>query len=157
MIQRIQTVYFLAIVVLMSLAFFMPTANLFDAENAFLYKLNYQGFVAEIAGETIILNSSNTWSLKIISAIIPIFALKIIFLYKKRSLQIRLSIANTVLMLGYYAVFFLTVTQGARSMNADWSLNIPSAFPLVCVILNWLAIRAIGKDIALLKSLSRLR
>jgi len=157
MIQRIQTVYFLAIVFLMSLAFFMPTANLFDAENAFLYKLTYQGFVTEISGETIILNSSNTWSLKIISAIIPIITLIIIFLYKKRPLQIRLSITNTVLMLGYYAVFFLTVTQGARSMNADWSLNIPSAFPLVCVILNWLAIRAIAKDIALLKSLNRLR
>jgi len=157
MIQRIQTVYFLAIVVLMSLAFFMPTANLYDAENVFLYKLTHQGFVAEIAGETIILNSSNTWSLKIISAIIPIITLIIIFLYKQRPLQIRLSITNTVLMLGYYAVFFLTVTQGARSMNAEWSLNIPSAFPLVCVILNWLAIRAIGKDIALLKSLSRLR
>jgi len=157
MIQRIQTVYFLAIIVLMSLAFFMPTANLYDAENVFFYKLNYQGFVTEIAGETIILNSSNTWSLKIISAIIPIFTLIITFLYKQRSLQIRLSIANIVLMLGYYAVFFLTVTQGARSMNADWSLNVPAAFPLVCVILSWLAIRAIAKDIALLKSLSRLR
>jgi hypothetical protein len=157
MIQRIQTVYFLAIVVLSCLAFFMPTANLYDAANTFFYQLNYQGLVIKIADEIIILNSVNTWSLKIISALIPIIAFAIIFCYKKRSLQVRLSFVNMFLMLGYYVIFFITVIQGAKSMNAEWSLNVPAAFPLVCLILNWLAIRAIGKDITLLKSLNRLR
>ena len=155
MIQRIQTVYFLAIVILSSLAFFMPVATLYDAVNTF--SLDYRGFVTEILGETIFLNSANTWSLKIISGLIPLIALTIIFLYKKRSLQLRLSLVNMILMLGYYAILFLTVTQGTKSLEAILSWKIPASFPLVCIILNWLAFRAIGKDIALLKSLNRLR
>ena len=157
MIQRIQTVYFIAIVVLSCLAFFMPVANLYDSANAFFYSLNYKGLVLLEGNETIILNNLNTWSLKTISALIPFTAFVTMFLYKKRVLQIRLSFINMILMLGYYAILFLTVIQGANRMESEWNLNIPAAFPLVCLILNWLAIRAIGKDEALIKSLNRLR
>ena len=62
-----------------------------------------------------------------------------------------------LLMFGYYAILFICLIQGARSMEADWNLRIPAAFPLVCVVLDWLAIRAIGKDEALIRSLNRLR
>ena len=158
MIQRIQTLYLLAIVVLSCLAFFLPTANLLHSSaDTVLFKLNFQGFVGSTANELMILNNINTWSLKIISGIIPIIALITIFLYKQRATQIRLSITNMFLMLGFYVIFFMTVIQSANAMNADWSLNVPVSFPLICIILNWLAIRAIGKDIALLKSLDRLR
>ncbi len=157
MIQRIQTVYFLAIAVLSAITFFVPVANLYDAVNVLLYKLNYQGLVL-VDGETpLVLNNLATWSLKVISGIIPLVALVTIFLYKKRVLQVRLSFINMLLMFGYYAILFICLIQGARSMEADWSLRIPAAFPLVCVVLDWLAIRAIGKDEALIRSLNRLR
>lgn len=157
MIQRIQTVYFLAIAVLSAITFFVPVANLYDAVNVLLYKLNYQGLVL-VDGETpLVLNNLATWSLKVISGIIPLVALVTIFLYKKRVLQVRLSFINMLLMFGYYAILFICLIQGARSMEADWNLRIPAAFPLVCVVLDWLAIRAIGKDEALIRSLHRLR
>ena len=157
MIQRIQTVYFLAIAVLSAITFFVPVANLYDAVNVLLYKLNYQGLVL-VDGETpLVLNNLATWSLKVISGIIPLVALVAIFLYKKRVLQVRLSFINMLLMFGYYAILFICLIQGARSMEADWNLRIPAAFPLVCVVLDWLAIRAIGKDEALIRSLNRLR
>ena len=154
MIQRIQTLYLLAIVVLSCLAFFLPTASFYILESDIPFKLNYQG----IEG----VDNMNTWSLKIISGIIPIIALVTIFLFKQRATQIRLSITNMFLMLGWYVIFFMTVIQSANTMSAEWSdvrwiPNVPASFPLVCIILNWLAIRAIGKDIALLKSLNRLR
>ena len=157
MIQRIQTVYFLAIVILSGLTFLQPVANLFDLVSTFFYTLNYQGFVMTGENETIVLNNLNTWSLKIVSGLIPLIALVTIFLYKKRVLQIRLSFINAILMLGYYAVLFIALIQNGSNMNAEWTLNIPVAFPLVCIVLNWLAIRAIGKDEALIKSLNRLR
>jgi len=158
MIQRIQTLYLLAIVVLSCLAFFLPTANLYDSDNAVLLKLTNQGFVGGVVGEIpITLNNTNTWSLKIISGIIPIIALITIFLYKQRATQIRLSITNMFLLLGWYVIFFMTVIQSANALDADWSLNVSASFPLICIILSWLTIRAIGKDIALLKSLNRLR
>ncbi len=157
MIQRIQTVYFLAIAVLSAITFFVPVANLYNAVNVLLYKLNYQGLVL-VDGETpLVLNNLATWSLKLISGIIPLVALVTIFLYKKRVLQVRLSFINMLLMFGYYAILFICLIQGARSMEADWNLRIPAAFPLVCVVLDWLAIRAIGKDEALIRSLNRLR
>ena len=157
MIQRIQTVYFLAIAVLSAITFFVPVANLYDAVNVLLYKFNYQGLVL-VDGETpLVLNNLATWSIKVISGIIPLVALVTIFLYKKRVLQVRLSFINMLLMFGYYAILFICLIQGARSMEADWNLRIPAAFPLVCVVLDWLAIRAIGKDEALIRSLNRLR
>ena len=154
MIQRIQTLYLLAIVVLSCLAFFLPTASFYISESDIPFKLNYQG----IEG----VDNMNTWSLKIISGIIPIIALVTIFLFKQRATQIRLSLTNMFLMLGWYVIFFMTVIQSANTMSAEWPdvrwiPNVSASFPLVCIILSWLAIRAIGKDIALLKSLNRLR
>ncbi len=157
MIQRIQTVYFLVIAVLATLTFFLPVANLYDSVNAFLYKLSYVGMELVNGKESVVLNNLNTWSLKIISGLIPLIAFTTIFLFKKRVLQIRISFINMILMFGYYAILFICLIQGANSMEAEWSLNVPAAFPLVCVVLNWLAIRAIGKDEALVKSLNRLR
>jgi len=158
MIQRIQTVYFLAIVVLSCLVFFLPVVCFYDlADASFLGTLNYQGFVFGGGSEINVLNNLNTWLLKIISALVPLIALTAMFLYKKRPLQIRLSFINMILMLGYYAVLFITLIQSANHIGVGWKLNIPAAFPLVCIILSWLAIRAIKKDEALVKSLNRLR
>lgn len=157
MIQRIQTVYFLAIAVLSAITFFVPVANLYDPVNLLLYELDYQGLVLAGGDEPLVLNNLATWSLKVISVITPLVAFTTIFLYKKRVLQVRLSFINMLLMFGYYAILFICLIQGARSMEADWNLRIPAAFPLVCVVLDWLAIRAIGKDEALIRSLNRLR
>lgn len=158
MIQRIQTVYFLIIVALSAITFFLPVATLYDTANTFLYSLNYRGLSLEVGPEIIPpLNNINTWSLKVIAGLIPLIALITVFLYKKRVLQIRLSFINMILMVGYYVILFITVIHGANRLDADWSLNVVASFPLVCIILNWLAIRAIGKDEALVKSLNRLR
>jgi uncharacterized membrane-anchored protein YitT (DUF2179 family) len=72
-------------------------------------------------------------------------------------LQIRLSIINSVLLAGYYGLLFIYLWQAGNVLNADWYLNIVTAFPLINIILTFLAIRAIGKDEALIKSLNRLR
>lgn len=41
--------------------------------------------------------------------------------------------------------------------GAKASFKIPAAFPLVVIILDYLAIRSIGKDEALIRSLNRIR
>lgn len=154
MIQRIQTLYFFIIVVLSSIGFFLPVANLYDPFIAELCTIKYQGITCLTAtgGEVIRL-----WPLLIIATLIPLIALVTIFLYKKRVLQIRLSFINMILMLGFYVILFLNLWQSTKGTQISWSLNIAAAFPLVSMVLNWLAIRAIGKDEALVKSLNRLR
>ena len=155
MIQRIQTVYLLLIVVLSAFTIFAPVAGLIGTGDTIRYILNFNGIsMIENSSATMVMN---TWALSAISVIIPVVALVSIFLYKKRMLQIRLSIFNTVIMTGYYGLLFIYLWQASGSLKADWYLEIVSAFPLICIILNVLSIRAIGKDEALVKSLNRLR
>ena len=73
-------------------------------------------------------------------------------------LQIRLTIFNTIVLVGYYLVLAYFVVNPDKAFD-DYSF-MPSwnvCLPLVSIILNWLAIRAIGKDEMLVKAYERLR
>ena len=72
-------------------------------------------------------------------------------------LQIRLQIIKIIFYAGFYLLLFIYVWQFAQKLDLDWALHLVTAFPLVNIILSVLAIRAIGKDEALVKSLNRIR
>lgn len=100
------------------------------------------------------------------SIAIPLLALVVIFLFKRRLLQARLNIMNVVLCLGYYALLALYVAFvvkgyepiGEMTMTgADWYLNVWAAIPLVNVVLTMMATRRILKDEALVRAADRLR
>jgi membrane-associated HD superfamily phosphohydrolase len=99
-----------------------------------------------------------TWGLFILTTIIIILALTSLILYKKRMLQIRFCIFNGIIMLGFYGLFVFTVYALKQSFP-DSSLNvkIALAFPLISLILDYIAIRNIGADEVLVRSLDRLR
>jgi hypothetical protein len=131
----------------------MPPVVLYPAFAAGFnsYSIGIQGlYLTGDAGELIV---SNLFCLTAIAAIIPIVALITIFLYKKRPLQIRLSIVNIILLAGYYAVLFIYFWQ----IDIKWNLTFFAAIPLINIIFYLLAIKAIAKDEALIKSLNRLR
>ncbi len=151
MIQRIQTLYLLLVLILSGITLFSVQAGFVGNADAIHYVLNYKGIFSGVN------NVQNVWALSALCVLIPIIALITIFLYKKRILQIRLSIINSVLLAGYYGLLFIYLWQAGNVLNADWYLNIVTAFPLINIILTFLAIRAIGKDEALIKSLNRLR
>jgi hypothetical protein len=101
-----------------------------------------------------------TWSLMALAAIIIILSFVIIFTYKKRILQIRMCIYNALLMIGFCALFGFYLWQfGKLPELPDMKINIRiwAAFPFVALILNYLAIRNIGADETLVRSLERLR
>ena len=155
MIQRIQTLYLLIVVILSSVTLFSPLVEFFDSASALSYVMNYKG-VYQIQ-ETGNLFQNDVWTLTVLSAIIPLITLVTIFLFKNRVLQLRLTFFNTVLMAGWYAMLFIYIGFAKANLNADWTLEIVTAFPLINIILNLLAIRGIGKDEALVKSLNRIR
>lgn len=155
MIQRIQTLFLLVIVVLSVFGFFMPMATLLSAESASIYKLTFKGLVEQIANADVLIQ--NVWALSFLMAVSPAIALVSIFLFKKRLLQIRLQIINIIFYAGFYLLLFIYVWQFAQKLDLDWALHLVTAFPLVNIILSVLAIRAIGKDEALVKSLNRIR
>lgn len=156
MLQRIQTLYLLIVVIAMSLTLFLPSMKSISYEEidyAFstlrgLYPIEQGGF--HITGVTMWLTITNI--------VILLIALFTIFMYKWRIIQIRFSIFNMVLLIGYYAIFFFTryVILQQNPMNST-TFSWPIILPLISAILTYLALRAIGKDEALVRSLDRIR
>lgn len=155
MIQRIQTVYLLLVVLLSAVTLLSVQANFVGNIDTAQYVLNYKGIFKLV--ETNLVFVQNVWALSAMSVLTPVLSFVTIFLFKRRFLQIRLLIVNIVLLAGYYGLLFIYLWQAGSALNAKWYLEIVTAFPLVCIILTSLAIRAIGKDEALIKSLNRLR
>lgn len=65
--------------------------------------------------------------------------------FKKRLLQIRICIINTILLVAYQVWILIEFFK----INEVYSLTIPALFPAICVILLILAIRYIGRDEAM--------
>jgi hypothetical protein len=78
-----------------------------------------------------------------------------IFMYKKRIRQIRILGFTLILLLGLTGVLFYFLYAGFD--HVDVVFKIPMVFPLVAVLLDYLAIRAIGRDEALIRSMDRIR
>lgn len=155
MIQRIQTVYLLIIVVLSSITLFLPNAQFLSNPDFTSYIFNLKGlYGVNEQAKTLI---QNIWVLTTIKVLITFISLFTILKFKNRILQIRLTIFNMVLMLGYYPILFIYLWLIKSNFKIEYSVEFVSIFYIVNVVLSILAIRAIGKDEALVKSLNRLR
>lgn len=86
-----------------------------------------------------------------------------IFVYKRRLLQIKLCYAIWIFLLGlliFSVIYFYRLNEILT--NVDTSIyasnySITSLFPLISILLIWLAYKGIVKDEALVKSLDRIR
>ena len=147
MIQRIQTVYLFISMLLIASLLKLKFADL--SVNSELYTFVAKGIYA---GENLIFNGL---AIFIFILIIALLHFVVIFLYKKRILQIRILIFSMVLLLGLFGMFFYFTYAGFT--DAKVAFKVPVVFPIVAAILDFLAIRAIGKDEALIRSLNRIR
>ena len=150
MIQRIQTLYLLAVVALGIALIFLPVLQLVTPEEAaelHIYELSAIGG-APLQG---------LWGLLLTTILIPALALVDIFLYKKRILQARLNIFLTMLCLGYYGVLAIYVWQAKLALGVEWHILPWASFPLICMVLTLMATRRILKDEALVRAADRIR
>jgi len=147
MIQRIQTVYIFVAAVLVAALFKLKLADL--SVNNELMEFYARGI---IKGGDILFDGL---PILLFTGLIVLLHLAVIFLYKKRILQIRILVFTIILLLGLFGMFFYFTYTGFD--GASVAFKVPVAFPIIAVILDWLAIRAIGKDEALIRSLNRLR
>lgn len=155
MIQRIQTLYLLLAVAMMSLTLFLPLATFVYGGNELILK----GFAIS-GGEG--LSFPLPIYLGVLLAATTLLLLVIIFLYKKRLVQIRLCVSAIVLLLGSAALIGLycyRVCSLLSEMNYDEIITIgfASLMPIVAIIPVVLAIRGIARDEALVRSLDRIR
>ena len=117
MLQRIQTVYLLLIVVLSCITFYLPTVDLINIKSALHYIIDFKGvYLVQEKGNVW---DSTVWGLTSVAAVIPFIALYTIFQYKNRVKQIRLSVINMLLILGYYVVLFINIWFISGRLNAD--------------------------------------
>ncbi len=147
MIQRIQTVYIFVAAILISTLFKLKLADL--SVNNELLEFFAKGITKE--GEILF----NGLPILLFTGLIVLLHVIVIFLYKKRILQIRILVFTIILLLGLFGMFFYFTYTGFD--DAKVAFKVPVAFPIAAVVLDWLAIRAIGKDEALIRSLNRLR
>ena len=149
MIQRIQTVYLLIVAVLAVIVISTPLGSLITPESAINEMTNLSITAAD--GSV----SYEPWALFAIQMVSATIALGTIFLYKKRMLQIRLCLFNMILLVGYYItlIVFVYMLKESNTFTPSWSV----CLPFVNIVLSWLALRAIGKDEALIRSLNSLR
>ena len=150
MIQRIQTLYLLAVVALGIALIWLPVVQLVTPEDAAelqVYELSALGG-APIQG---------VWGLLVTTILIPLLALIDIFLYRKRILQARLNIFTVMLCLGYYGVLAIYIWLAKMSLGVEWHILPYASFTLVCLILTLMATRRILKDEALVRAADRIR
>ena len=160
MIQRVQTIYMLASVIAILTMHFFWLASFAIPEATF--ELNSLGLVCQTKGfET----DRMVWELFIVLLLMVALPLINIFLYKNRKLQLRVLIYTIILNVLYYGLFFwecyrlkgevAAISQGGV---ADVHYNIMMlVMPAVSIFALIMAARGVIFDIALIKSLERLR
>jgi hypothetical protein len=147
MIQRIQTIYLLISAALVGLLYVLPFAEI--ARNDAVYIFNLKGILLEGAViETGI-------AILVLAGLILVLQVYAILNYKKRIKQIRLIKFSIFGMLCLFGLFFFIAYYSFS--GAQISFNISHVFPVIAIIINYLAIRAIGKDEALIRSIDRIR
>ncbi len=152
MIQRIQTVYLLAVVVLLIICMCSPVAAYTGSDGSISPFTNLGIDVANVGRET------SCWGMFAILLLSTLVAAATIFLFKNRILQIRMTIFNIILLIGYYATFIaFIIAYNGRLPESTFQLRIAACLPFIAIVLNYLAIRAIGKDEVMVKAADRLR
>ncbi len=131
MIQRIQTLFLLGAAILLTIMYFNP-------------------FISG-AGELHI-NYTDSVAIAVLLILTTIIGYGNIFLYRRRMLQIRLCMFNCLLLLGLqgFIAYYVFTVKGV-------SFSITAAFPIIALVLTFLALRYIARDEAMLQAMNRLR
>lgn len=152
MIQRIQTLYLLLATAMMAVAMFSPLA-VFNVGNE---EFTLSAFSLAGAAE-----SQTTLWLGILLSAATVLPPVIVFLFKRRQLQIRLCAVELVLLIGslvFIGIYYWLSNRMFNDLDTTHErLAIGSLMPLLSIIAVWLAMRAIFRDEVLVRSLDRIR
>lgn len=150
MIQRVQTLFLIVAIGLLSLLLFLPLAT-FDA-NGVIDQLKADSLTNIAPGND---SSHVMWPLFITTLVMLITPLVTIFFYNKRLLQMRLTVFSAVLSALYYALYFYTCHSIAKALEASVDYKVlPLIIPVCAIALFIAAFRKIGHDEMLIRSLN---
>ncbi len=152
MIQRIQTLFLLGAAVFLAFMLFMPLAEILTADG--VYHTVESGGLKTESGEVLV----PTLPVLILILVTALLLLINIFLFRKRKLQIRLCVYSIVLCFGLIGLLYYYWVVMFRQINVEhYWLRIPVVFPVVAIILIYLAFRGIRRDEILVRSIEKIR
>lgn len=152
MIQRIQSIFLLLAILASGLMFLFPILNLVS-QTGDEWRLTAKALSRTVDGEVLFMVLPFTIHLSL-ATLIP---LVVLFLYKVRSLQVRLTLINMVLTLGLLVLMFLYGVKGSLQLEGSITPGFISIMPIISFILQLMAFRAIRRDDLLIRGLDRIR
>jgi hypothetical protein len=151
MIQRIQSVYLLIVTALLVTALCLPIGDFIGSDLV-------TASVFKPSGVTLPDGAfHSTWGLFCLLLLSAIIAFATIFLFGNRMLQIRMTIFNSVLLIGYYIAFIIFMLILKNSLSSSFHPGWAISLPAVSLILNYLTFRAIYRDEVMVRAADRLR
>ncbi len=152
---------------LMSVVFFTPTVY-FSLGGAEFRLMSYgiKGITGQLlvhdgaAGGSLVMSTMSICVAVLVgvSALLP---LAVLFLYKKRSIQIRLLTAEFILLLGSAGTLgwyvWSTYSDIVAQMSSSFYFSFYPLLIVVALLTNWFALRGVIRDDRLVRSVDRIR
>lgn len=151
--QRIQTLYLFLSGVTATLLLLFTLFSVNPSGQEVLYTANFTGLIV------------NGWtSIKyfnlvtfVLTSLVTILSFATIFLYKRRKLQIRLTIIGLLLMVAAIVAFAYMLWQQADFLQATTKVQGWIVLPVINLLCQYMAMRNIIKDDILVRASNRLR
>ncbi|MEB2778258.1 DUF4293 domain-containing protein [Algoriphagus sp. D3-2-R+10] len=158
MIQRLQSIFLFLVAVAMGLTLGLDLWTQEVADSGITWKLNAL-FLEQSSSTGEILQSTSNWYIAALASFVGLMAIISIFQYRNLGRQMMINMVNSLLMVGLVVIVFLTTNDVNKEMAAADNGNYQIGFwaILAAMVCNMLANRFIRKDVALLKSVDRIR
>lgn len=143
MIQRIQTLYLLVAEVLTAILFFSNLATFLTSDGQEIV-LKYKGIYQ--VKDDILEKMVNAWPLAVILIATAIVGFFVIFLYRRRMFQIRVCFFAMFLNFGVLVLLAYYIYSIAVVGESTMALSVVDSFPLLSIVLYYLAYRGIARD-----------
>lgn len=151
MLQRIQSLYLLAIIICQGL--FLMLFSIDFSQKGVPFQLTNLGII-DSNGHELVSDYKQVFVVAIVSIICGIA----IAVFKNRKLQVKLSKITGLICLAqtsYIAISFYELSNDPE--NTQVNIGIASIFVPISLVLSWLTTKAINKDEELIKSVDRIR
>ena len=162
MIQRIQTLFLLAIGILMVVTIFVPfwQSEAIEKTSGIAGHLHLDPVAIHFTphSQASQENRGDTYYLAALALLASLTAMFALLQYRNRKLQTRLCAINYLLLLSLLGTYFFAIDKAKTLFEiSDVLFSTGFYLPLIAIVFNFLALRYIKKDEDLIKSVDRIR
>ncbi len=153
MIQRKQSLYLLASTIVMALLYFFPIAQFMVQTTN--YYLDFIEIASVVDAKKQVV--SQVYPITILLSLVVFLSFFAIFLFKNRNLQTRIITFSMLLKFGFLALIVFYIYKFGNTFESKLYLQTSFIIPIIAGILDFMAFKAILKDINIIKSYDRIR